>query len=70
MFTKPINEITFGDVESFCKEWTEGVRVEYKRKIDAKGHIPKIVSSFAKWKNCVSPKKFDLCVKMCYNFTH
>ena len=44
MFTKPINEITFADVESFCKEWSEGVRVEYKQKIT---QVPKIVSSFA-----------------------
>ena len=47
MFTKPIDEITFKDVESFCEEWTESVRVEYKRQIDATRHIPKIVSSFA-----------------------
>ena len=44
MFTKPIGEITFADVDSFCQEWPEGVRVEYK--LDIK-HIPKIVSSFA-----------------------
>ena len=44
MFTKPINEITFEDVESFCKEWAEGVRVEYKTEIK---YISKIVSSFA-----------------------
>ena len=44
MFTKPIDEITFEDVKSFCKEWAEGVRVEYKQEIK---HIPKIVSSFA-----------------------
>ena len=44
MFTKPIDEITFEDVESFCREWPEGVRVEYKREIR---HIRKIVSSFA-----------------------
>ena len=47
MFTKPIDEITFEDVETFCKEWAEGVRVEYKRKITVNTHIPKIVSSFA-----------------------
>ena len=48
MFTKPIDEITFDDVESFCKEWPEGVRVEYKREVkEIKGKIPKIVSSFA-----------------------
>lgn len=47
MFTKPISEITFADVDSFCKEWGEGVNVEYKRDITIKRHIPKIVSSFA-----------------------
>ena len=47
MFTKPIDEITFEDVESFCKEWPEGVRVEYKSEITVNRHIPKIVSSFA-----------------------
>ena len=47
MFTKPIDEITFEDVESFCKEWAEGVRVEYKSQLNIKKQIPKIVSSFA-----------------------
>ena len=47
MFTKPIDEITFEDVKSFCKEWAEGVRVEYKSEITVNRHIPKIVSSFA-----------------------
>ena len=47
MFTKPIDEITFEDVETFCQEWAEGVRVEYKREIRANTHISKIVSSFA-----------------------
>ena len=48
MFTKPIDEITFVDVETFCQEWAEGVRVEYKREVEEiKGQIPKIVSSFA-----------------------
>ena len=46
MFTKPIDGITFEDIESFCKQWTENVRVEYKREINLKRHIPKIVSSF------------------------
>ena len=47
MFTKTIDEITFEDVKSFCEEWPEGVRVEYKRKTDEiKGKIPVIVSSF------------------------
>ena len=47
MFTKPIDEIEFEDVESFCEEWAEGVRVEYKRDMNIKKQIPKIVSSFA-----------------------
>ena len=44
MFTKLAADITFSDVEDFCQEYDEGVRVEYKRQIQ---HIPKIVSSFA-----------------------
>ena len=47
MFTKPIDEITFEDVKSFCEEWGEGVRVEYKSELNVKNHIPKVVSSFA-----------------------
>lgn len=44
LFTKSENEITFADIEDFCREFGEGVRVEYKREIK---HIPKILSSFA-----------------------
>lgn len=44
MFTKPANEIKFSDIRDFCSEFGEGVRVEYKQKIE---HVPKIVSSFA-----------------------
>ena len=44
MFTKSKDEITFADVEDFCHEFPEGVRVEYKREIK---DIPKVVSSFA-----------------------
>ena len=44
MLTKSIDEITFEDVEIFCKEYPEGEQVEYKREIKS---IPKIVSSFA-----------------------
>lgn len=44
MFTKPIDKITFEDVENFCHEFGEGVRVEYKQEI---AHVPKIISSFA-----------------------
>ena len=47
MFTKSLDEITFEDVDTFCKEQPEGVRVEYKSKIDANKHIPKMVSAFA-----------------------
>ena len=44
MFTKLAEDITFADIEDFCREFDEGVRVEYKQDIQ---HIPKIVSSFA-----------------------
>ena len=44
LFTKPANEITFADVKNFCREFGEGVRVEYKREVK---HIPKVVSAFA-----------------------
>ena len=44
LFTKPQNEITFADIVGFCREFGEGMRVEYKSEIK---HIPKIVSSFA-----------------------
>lgn len=44
LFTKPADEIKFADVENFCREFGEGVRVEYKREIK---HIPKVVSAFA-----------------------
>ena len=44
MFTVSKDEITFETIESFCQEFGEGVRVEYKQEIK---HIPKIVSAFA-----------------------
>ncbi len=44
MFTKLASDITFPDIEDFCREFGEGVRVEYKQEIR---HISKIVSSFA-----------------------
>ena len=45
MFTKLKDDIEFSDLETFCKTWGEGVRVEYKQQITK--DIPKIVSSFA-----------------------
>lgn len=45
LFTKPADEITFADVENFCREFGEGVRVEYKRQKTR--HISKVVSAFA-----------------------
>ena len=44
MFNLSKEEITFEVIETFCREWQEGVRVEYKQEIK---DIPKIVSSFA-----------------------
>ena len=46
MFTKLANEIDFNDIEAFCREWSEGVRVEYKREVPPKA-LPKVISSFA-----------------------
>ena len=45
MFNLSKEEITFEVIEAFCREWQEGVRVEYKQEITK--DIPKIVSSFA-----------------------
>jgi len=46
MFTKPVTDLKFSDVESFCKTYGENVRVEYKQEIP-KGDIPKTISAFA-----------------------
>ena len=45
MFNLSKEEITFEVVKTFCADWQEGVRVEYKQEINK--DIPKIVSSFA-----------------------
>ena len=45
MFTKLAADITFADIEEFCQQFGEGVRVEYKQQITK--DIPKTVSSFA-----------------------
>lgn len=45
MFHTPIGQISYEDVEAFCKTFPEGVRVEYKQ--DPGKNIPKVVSSFA-----------------------
>ena len=45
MFTKLAEEVEFSDIETFCQEWPEGVRVEYKQKFT--DSLPKIISSFA-----------------------
>ena len=45
MFTKPVTDLKFSDVESFCKICGEGVRVEYKGEIP--NNLPKTISAFA-----------------------
>ena len=45
MFHTLLNEITFEQVENFCRSFPEGVRVEYK--IEVTNNIPKVISSFA-----------------------
>lgn len=44
MFNAPFAEINFDRVVAFCKEWPEGVRVDYKAE---PANIGKVVSSFA-----------------------
>jgi len=46
MFNKPVQDLEFSDVESFCNRFGEGVRVEYKQAIPKKS-IPKAISAFA-----------------------
>lgn len=46
MFTKPVQDLEFSDVESFCKTYVEGIRVEYKESIPKK-KLPKTISAFA-----------------------
>ncbi len=46
MFHKPLHDITFEDIEAFCRTWPEGARVEYKKSVPP-DKISKIVSSFA-----------------------
>jgi hypothetical protein len=45
MFSKPVADLEFSDVESFCDQWGEGVRVEYKEQIPK--NLPKSISAFA-----------------------
>jgi hypothetical protein len=46
LFSKPLHEITFAEIDSFCRTWPEGIRVEYKQVLRT-DHIPKVISSFA-----------------------
>jgi len=46
LFSSPLHSLEFRQIEEFCRNWPEGVRVDYKRELVAQ-HIPKIVSSFA-----------------------
>ena len=46
LFSSPLHSLDLRQIEQFCRNWTEGVRVEYQRELDTR-HIPKIVSSFA-----------------------
>lgn len=50
LFLKPLHELNSDDIQEFCAQWREGVRVEYKPNMNSiKGDIPKIVSSFANY---------------------
>lgn len=45
MFIKELKDIDFQSVEYFCKEFKEGIRVEYKSEIPK--NLPKTISAFA-----------------------
>jgi len=45
MFTNPLSQAEYSDVEVFCNTFGEGVRVEYKSEMIKE--IPKIISAFA-----------------------
>lgn len=47
MFSKPLDKVELSDIEAFCREFPEGVRVEYKSETPTGNKIPKILSSFA-----------------------
>src|ERR1035437_4508057 len=49
LFSKPIGETTFEDIEEFCRRFHEGLRVEYKSTFDqnVRKKLPRVVSSFA-----------------------
>ena len=45
MFSRRVQDLEFSDVESFCRTYEEGVRVEYKREIPS--NLPQTISAFA-----------------------
>src|SRR6266849_1861456 len=49
LFSKPIADLKFEDVEEFCRRFHENTRVEYKSTFDdsVKKKLPKVLSSFA-----------------------
>ncbi len=44
LFSQPLSAIAFQDIESCCRAFQEGVRVEYKGDI---AQVPKVISAFA-----------------------
>ena len=49
LFSKPISDLRFEDLEEFCKKFHENTRVEYKSTFDdsVKRKLAKVLSSFA-----------------------
>lgn len=45
MFTKPLSQVEYSDIEAFCGTFGEGIRVEYKSEMIKE--IPKTISAFA-----------------------
>jgi hypothetical protein len=49
LFSKPISDLKFEEIEEFCKRFKENTRVEYKSAFDdsVKRKLPRVLSSFA-----------------------
>lgn len=47
LFIKLIKDIIYNDIETFCNEWTEGIRVEYKSDFPQNKDLRRSIISFA-----------------------
>ena len=47
MFTRPLDELDFDDIEEFCQKYPEGESVEYKQELPNNAAIRRALSAFA-----------------------